>query len=87
MSSFVLLQQPFRVQIFLLHFFFVSNFIMTVYDAQKDIYAISSSSITFAAIKLYKLSVIKLYKLRFFAQCFDCAAAREQFEIISDTHE
>ena len=87
MSSFVLLQQPFRVQIFLLHFFFVSNFIMTVYDAQKDIYAISSSSIIFAAIKLYKLSVIKLYKLKFFAQCFDCAAAREQFEIISDTHE
>ena len=87
MSSFVLLQQPFRVQIFLLHIFFVSNFIMTVYDAQKDIYAISSSSIIFAAIKLYKLSVIKLYKLRFFAQCFDCAAAREQFEIISDTHE
>ena len=87
MSSFVLLQEPFRVQIFLLHFFFVSNFIMTVYDAQKDIYAISSSSIIFAAIKLYKLSVIKLYKLRFFAQCFDCAAAREQFEIISDTHE
>ena len=44
-----------RVQIFLLDFFFVSNSIMTVYDAQKDIYAISSSSIIFAAIKLYKL--------------------------------
>ena len=28
---------------------------MTVYDAQKDIYAISSSSIIFAAIKFYKL--------------------------------
>ena len=60
---------------------------MTVYDTQKDIYAISSSSIIFAAIKLYKLSVIKLYKLKFFTQCFDCAAARKQFEIISDTHE
>ena len=34
-----------RVQIFLLDFFFVSNSIMTVYDAQKDIYAISSSPI------------------------------------------
>ena len=32
---------------------------MTVYDAQKGIYAISSLSIIFAAIKLYKLSVIK----------------------------
>ena len=39
-----------RVQIFLLDFFFVSNSIMTLYDAQKDIYAISSSSIIFAAI-------------------------------------
>ena len=28
---------------------------MTVYDAQKYIYAISSSSNIFAAIKLYKL--------------------------------
>ena len=44
-----------RVQIFLLDFFFVSNSIMTVYDAQKDIYAISSSSTIFTAIKLYKL--------------------------------
>ena len=58
---------------------------MTVYDAQKYIYAISSSSIIFVAIKLYKLSVIKLYKLKFFAQYFDCAAARKQFEIICDT--
>ena len=60
---------------------------MTVYDAQKDIYAISSSSIIFATIKLYKLSVIELYKLKFFTQSFDCAAARKQFKIICDTHE
>ena len=60
---------------------------MTVYDAQKDLYAISSSSGIFAAIKLYKLSVIKLYKLKFFTRCFDCAAARKQFEIINGTHE
>ena len=52
---------------------------MTVYDAQKDIYAISSWSIIFAAIKLYKL--------KFFIQCFDCAATRKQSEIICDTHE
>ena len=43
-----------RVQIFLLDFFFVSNSIMTVYDAQKHIYVIFRSSIIFAAIKLYK---------------------------------
>ena len=60
---------------------------MTGYDAQKDIYALSSSSIIFAAIKLYKLNVIKLCKLKFFTQCFDCVVARKQFEIISDTHE
>ena len=41
----------------------------------------------FAAIKLYKLSVIKLYKLKFFTQCSDCVAARKQFEIVSDTYE
>ena len=52
---------------------------MTVYDAQKDIYAVSSSSIIFVAIKLYKL--------KFFSQCFDCAAVRKQLDIISDTHE
>ena len=46
---------------------------MTLYDAQKDIYAISGWSIIFAAIKLYKLSIIKLYKLKFFTQCFDYA--------------
>ena len=57
---------------------------MTVYDAQKDIYAISSSSIIFATIKVYKLSVIKL---KFFTQCFDCPAARKKYEIIGDTHE
>ena len=57
---------------------------MTVYDAQKDIYAISSSSIIFATIKVYKLSVIKL---KFFTQCFDCPAARKKYEIIRDTHE
>ena len=44
-----------RVQIFLIDFFFVSNSIITVYDAQKDIYAISRSSIIFAAFKLYNL--------------------------------
>ena len=60
---------------------------MTVYDAQKDIYAISSLSIIFAAIKFYKISVIKLYKLKFFTQCFDCAVAGKQFEMISDTNE
>ena len=49
-----------------------------MYDAQKDIYAVSSSSIIFAAIKLYKIE--------FFTQCFDCADARKQFGIISDTH-
>ena len=43
------------VQIFLLDLFFVCNSIMTVYDAQKDIYVILSLSIIFAAIKLYKL--------------------------------
>ena len=51
---------------------------MTVYYAQKNIYAISGLSIILAAIKLYKL--------KFFTQCFNCAAARKQFEIISDTH-
>ena len=52
---------------------------MSVYDAQKDINAISSSSIIFTAIKLYKL--------KFFTQCFDWEAARKQFETIIDTHE
>ena len=52
---------------------------MTVYDAKKDMYAISNSSIIFTAFKLYKL--------KFFTQCFDCAAVRKQFEIIRDTHE
>ena len=31
--------------------------------------------------------VWELYKLTFFIQCFDCTAAKKQFEIISDTHE
>ena len=56
---------------------------MIVYDAQKDIYTIFSSS----TIKLYKISVIKLYKLKFFTQCFDCASARKKIKITSDTHE
>ena len=60
---------------------------MTVHDAQKDIYGISSPSIIFATIKLLNLSVIELCKLKFFTQCFDCAAASKQFEIINDTHE
>ena len=60
---------------------------MIVYDAQKDIYAISTSPVIFAAMKLSKLSVIKLHKLKFLTRCFDCAAAKKQFEIISDTHE
>ena len=60
---------------------------MSVYDAQKHIYAISSSSIIFDAIELYKPSVIKLYQLKFFTQCFDCAAAKKQFEKVNDKHE
>ena len=60
---------------------------MSVYDAQKHIYAISSSSIIFDTIELYKPSVIKLYQLKFFTQCFDCAAAKKQFEKINDKHE
>ena len=57
---------------------------MTVFDAQKDIHAISSLSIIFAAIKLYKLFLYFNFWKEFQVQRFDCAAARKQFEIISD---
>ena len=41
----------------------------------------------FSSSTFYFPPLIKLYKLKFFTQCFDCAAVRKQFEIISDTHE
>ena len=69
-----------RVQIFLLDFFFVSNSIITLYDVQKDIYAISSLLLIFATIKLYIQTFYLLYFL-------EGILRREQFEIISDTHE
>ena len=47
-----------------------------MHDVQKDIYPISNCSIIFAAIKLYKH--------KFFTLCFDCAAARKQFESICE---
>ena len=54
---------------------------MTAYDVQKDIHAISSLSVIFAAISL-------LYFLeRVLSLVFRLRSILKQFQIISDTHE
>ena len=54
---------------------------MTAYDVQKDIPAISSLSVIFAAISL-------LYFLeRILSLVFRLRSILKQFQIISDTHE
>ena len=50
---------------------------MTVHDAQKDIYAISSSLIIFAAIKLYKKFLYFIFCKEFFKFSVLIAQLRE----------